>query len=322
MRRVCSAAIALAVIGGCATALAFGIGSCHTCARKGHSHESDTPWLALHSRVVLVPPLQGGWGGWCVVIGSDLGCGGTRVKDRPIRVEGWSGGFMSEGSSYTRGWAITAPEVAFVSVTDGPRFPTHRESALPDHLRAMAVELRLKSGQLQPGVQLPTPQLTPFNIVGGAIPQRPMRGVPLNVQLPVTLWHAPARAPRNAICQITAHKFHSLKTIGGSVMTTLITYPVSFGHPYISCASTQYRVGGTTLRGSVLLDDLHPGSYPAGLPGMRRVPGLRDIFSAPGAEGEMIARRISGAWLVVDGGGHGLAVRLQILRQLRAAIRL
>jgi hypothetical protein len=73
----------------------------------------------------------------------------------------------------------------------------------------------------------------------------------------------------------------------------------------------------------VLLDVSHPGSTPPSLPGMQPLAGHPGIFEAPGAEGERAARRIPGAWLVVEEEDRiGLRVPVELLEHLRATIHL
>jgi hypothetical protein len=54
---------------------------------------------------------------------------------------------------------------------------------------------------------------------------------------------------------------------------------------------------------------------------MEPVPGHTDIYQAPGPEGELLGRRIAGAWLVVEK-GQGLQQRLGFLEHLRVELEL
>jgi hypothetical protein len=55
---------------------------------------------------------------------------------------------------------------------------------------------------------------------------------------------------------------------------------------------------------------------------MTPLPGVPNVFNAPGAiEGDLTAERRPGAWLVVAG-GSGPAQRLAVLRHLVANVRL
>jgi hypothetical protein len=77
------------------------------------------------------------------------------------------------------------------------------------------------------------------------------------------------------------------------------------------------------LRAAVLLDALQLGITPPPLPDMRPIAGHPGIFAAPGSQGETVARRIRGAWLVVEEqDGIGLRVPVELLEHLRATIHL
>ncbi len=330
MRRglcVVVSAIAIAVAGG--AALAIGASGCGGCSQgkrtqvAGKPRGAGLPWVAVDSPVALVPPLQGGSAGWCVIDEEEaLGCKGTRFKKGPIVAEDWTGQFGGQAPNITRGWAITSPEVVAVSLADGRRFPTHAEAALPNHLRAVVLELTLKAGEPQPGRQLPLPQLKPLAATGRMIPQHATAGLPFKIELLGTQWRSPGSPPADGVCQIATAGVAGLTAEGGVVLTKLVPYRSPLGRPFLSCASTVYRLDQGVIRSSVLVDARHPGTTPAALPGMKPMPGKQSIFVAPGAEGKILARRIPHGWLVVDG-DYGRAARLAIvLEHLSATIRL
>jgi hypothetical protein len=70
---------------------------------------------------------------------------------------------------------------------------------------------------------------------------------------------------------------------------------------------------------NVLLDAAHPGSTPALLPAMQPLAGHPGVFRGPGVEGETIARRIPGAWLLVAK-GKGLQQRLLVLSHIHVSV--
>jgi hypothetical protein len=84
--------------------------------------------------------------------------------------------------------------------------------------------------------------------------------------------------------------------------------------------------GETDLTAAVLLDAAHPGATPARLPDMKPLPGHAAIFEAPCSVGVMVARRIAGAWLVVEEGGEDATSDwqqpLRLLEHLRATVHL
>jgi hypothetical protein len=91
------------------------------------------------------------------------------------------------------------------------------------------------------------------------------------------------------------------------------------GREFVGCVDTSYLLDGWPIEASVLLDAEHPGPSPAALPGVRPLRGHAGMFHGPGVEGEAVARRISGGWLVVDK-GENLVQRLALLEHLRATV--
>jgi hypothetical protein len=63
------------------------------------------------------------------------------------------------------------------------------------------------------------------------------------------------------------------------------------------------------LTAAVLLNAADPGATPPPLPGMKPLQGHPGLFEAPGPSGEMAARRIPGAWLVVGEGTYAGSFR-------------
>jgi hypothetical protein len=69
-----------------------------------------------------------------------------------------------------------------------------------------------------------------------------------------------------------------------------------------------------------VLNAAHPGARPEQLHDFKPMPGHPGAFEAAGWTG-LVARRIPGAWIVVEG-GSGLQQRLTVLEHLRASIHL
>jgi hypothetical protein len=90
----------------------------------------------------------------------------------------------------------------------------------------------------------------------------------------------------------------------------------------MSCVDiTYFYLGEHALTAAVLLNASHPGTTPPSLPDMKPLAGHPGIFEAPDSQ-EMAARRIPGAWLVVEeNDGIGLRVPAELLKSLRATIR-
>jgi hypothetical protein len=270
------------------------------------------------AEVLLVPPIQGGSSGWCLVVVDDsFGCGGLQVPDSAIFTEAWGGEGTPGGSELIEGSAVTTSTVAAVSINGGAPIPTRTESALPVGLRAVAVEIHRRTGPSP----TPLPHFTPLNASGEVIPQPSGQPQYASVDLPGTRgWKHPAQVAQGA-CRLTAAGLTRLSAQWGAVLTRISPYTGSVGRPFISCISTEFYLNNWPLLAGVLLDGGHPGTAPASLPAMSPLPGHPGIFVAPGAEGQMAARRIPKAWLVVDG-GKDLTQRLTLLQHLRATIHL
>ena len=307
-----------ALLGACGSAAAHHNQACAGCAATvsvpaavHHGH-----WEAVSRPVVLVPALQAGDGGWCVTLGHPDGCKAGLVEKGPILVESWSAQAVGSSMWTAEASAITEPSVAAVSL-ERSRFLTRRAPQLPDHLRALVVRKTFTRSEGSPTAQRLPPRLRPLSASGRPIPQHGGGGEPLLYSLPVETWRAPGGPPPSAICQIRATGPTPLFAAeGGSVVTRLVPGPTALGNPFVSCASTRYN--DALLRASVLLDARHPGSTPAALPGMLPLRGHPGIFIAPGAESQMLARRVPHAWLVI--GGYNVVASVKLLEALTATV--
>jgi hypothetical protein len=108
----------------------------------------------------------------------------------------------------------------------------------------------------------------------------------------------------------------------GEVATRIRSYPQLIGHPLLACASITYiNHEENHLQAALLLNAVHPGAKPPDLPEMEPLAGHPGLFEAPGSGGEIVARRIPGAWLVVQEVDEiGLTVPLEILKHLHARV--
>jgi hypothetical protein len=258
--------------------------------------------------VLLVPEVSAGQAGWCMVrvSATEAGCAVAR-SHRGILAESW----VSDGpGSPATGYALTASSVHTVGVGELTGIATHREAALPDSLRAVVVELPQ------------APSAMRFVAEGDTTPSREDRNGPLQVTVPSESVTS-ARQSHRGVCGLTATSLPGLVAKGGTVVTRVKPLHGLAGTGFLSCVSMSYDLDGWPLVGAVLLAAGDPGSAPPMLPAMRPVPRRANTFTAPGAErpgaeGELLASRIRGAWLVVSGGQ--LAQRLTLLSHLRATI--
>jgi hypothetical protein len=284
------------------------------------SSGEDRSLISADQEVLLVPQVNAGWTGWCVISvnGSVGGCPPGK-SHLPIIAESWSsGGPPRETESY----AVTTSQVAAVSFDDEPPVPTHAEAELPNGLRAVVLEIHGRSLLEERGS---VPRFTPLNAKGETI--RPSRSVSsrlLGIEVPTRSLGNPAH-PTSGPCRMTTEHLRDLSVGGGSVISQVRSYSGLIGKGFLSCASTSYNLDGWPLLAGMLLNAGHPGSAPRSLLGMKPLKGHPGIFQAPGPEGlepdgGMIARRVHGAWLVIT--RAKLPQRLALLAHLRATIHI
>jgi hypothetical protein len=290
-----------------------------------------------NSHVLLVPALQGGTAGWCLATGYETttegssGCGEvTTTLTGPIFAEPG----CDESETGIHLYALTTSEVAAVSVYGGTPIPTTTNTTLPDGLRAAAVEVLRHNGH--PSVGWRCPRMTPLDANGKSIHDTGKEGTQLRFaqRLPGTKrwdrgvpgehpgWNA--RRPAHGACELTAMRLpRETSARWGSVATVIRPEKGLVGQALMSCVDiTYFYLREHALTAAMLLDASHPGATPPPLPGMKPLAGHPGIFEAPDAQ-EMAARRIPGAWLVVEeNDGIGLRVPVELLESLRATIRL
>jgi hypothetical protein len=290
-----------------------------------------------NSHVLLVPELRGGRAGWCLATGyatrteGSSSCGEiTTTSTGPI----FAGQGCEEDETRIDTYALTTSEVVAVSVAGGMPIPTTTNSTLPDGLRAAAVEVLRHNGR--PSSRLRCPRMTPLDADGKPIWDTGKRAARLRFakRLPGTKewdrgvpgehpgWNA--RRPTHGACELRATRLpRETSARWGSVATVIRPEKGLIGQALMSCVDiTYFYLGEHALTAAVLLDASHPGATPPPLPGMKPLAGHPGIFEAPDSN-EMAARRIPGAWLVVEEEDDiGLKVPVELLESLRATIRL
>lgn len=291
----------------------------------GTAHPRYVARAAPHGRVQLVPVLQGGEAGWCMATETktategSAGCAEPTTSTGPIFAE-------SCNASKTRIdlYAITKEEVASVSVAGSASVRTVADPTLPGGLRSVAVEVLRRKGR-----PAPCPHLTAFGRDGKAIRTHGGRGAPLAINVaPARSWQQPTQPPQGA-CKLTAGSLEKARSVWGEAASGEVATQVKPTHQllapgFLSCAHAVYFYREEdALNTAVLLDASRPGATPPNLPGMKRLPGRPGMYEAPGAEGRRVARRIRGAWLIVEeSDGLGTQVPADLLEQLSATIRL
>jgi hypothetical protein len=321
----------------CALALAAG-GSIAVATTTGGGMTPRLTAVAGAGEVVLVPPRNAGVGGWCLTeLGGPEGGktgGECRANERSIVGGPFQGPIIAESGNrfavikgvsspvVMRVVALTAAPVAAVSFKGHKRIATHASALLPDHLRGAIVELRGRaSGHPLRFPRFPRGHLIAWSRSGKPIPQTFASGPPLTFGTPVSSWSNGASA-RRGVCDISASGVAGLEQRSGSVVSEITPHVDVLGREFLNCAQSSYLLNGKwPFEAYVLLDAAHPGTTPAPLPGMRSLAGHRGLFIGPGPESGELARRISGAWLLVSA-GEDTAQRLTLVEHLHATLHL
>lgn len=313
--------------------LACAVAACGSDARSRAASRLHGNVKAVHVPVVLVPQFEPGHAGWVATFTWALLEGGERsggelfYARRPMMSKSWG----TEGPPMiTYGMAIVEPRVTAVAVDRlvvpvdprHPKFtpvpgvgvlPTYGEPGLLG-LRVVAVEI-LGAPKTVRG-RVDGPLFLPLDSKGHVIPFGPVPPSPESSVEPVVNSHGEL-PEKGHLCHVGSRS-GGARPFASQVVTALKPQLDIFGGGFISCARAEYKVGGGTVVAVVLVDARMPGVRPPGLPGMRPVPGHAGVFDSPGLEGQVLARRIKGGWLVVE--GHTLKQREEIFDQVEGTV--
>jgi hypothetical protein len=279
--------------------------------------------VASRAEVVLLPVIGAGEGGWCMTTRGTIGCPTihTPTFRGPIVVEDWS---AHSPPPIDEGIVLTTSEVVAVSLEGGAPVPTRAESVLPDRLRAAIIELHGGSGRKAVGIPLPLAfphaHFVAWNSKGQQIPRTGAVASPLSFALPTQSWQ-PGESSRPGICGVDVSGVPGLIFTGGSALTTVTPHMDVRGREFVDCVRMSYTLGTWPLEVDVLIDAARPGSAPGPIALMRPVAGRRGVYEGSGVDGEMVARRIPGAWLLV-GKGDGRRQRLELLDHVHTHLHL
>jgi hypothetical protein len=272
-----------------------------------------------HYEVFLTAPVHAGSVGWCLVQttsnGGGFACPVTLTPRRPILNESWGG---SGPPPVSHGLILTSNEVAAVAINGGIPIPTRTEPGLLYGLRTVLLEADRASLTELFGHGLP--QLTPLNTSGQTLTQPTTRPRPTGYDLQTSSWKRPGH-PKQGACALSATHVRGLTARWGRVLRRIHAIRGLAGRPFLSCADTEYFLQSWPLDVGIVLDATDPGVPPAPLPLMKPAAGHPEYYQAPGGNGKVLARRIHGAWLLVEG-GNGLAQRFVVLSHIRATIHL
>jgi len=160
------------------------------------------------------------------------------------------------------------------------------------------------------------PEVVAFDTKGSPLNQ-PEASLTSSVELDDVFWQRPSRPPRGP-CRLDGTQLPGLTAQWGHVARRIRPFADLLPPALVSCIDTEYHLDNWPLDAAVVLNAAHPDEPPKPLHDFQPVPGHPTDFQGP-AWHHMVARRIPGAWLVVEG-GRDLQQRLTVLEHLRASI--
>jgi hypothetical protein len=286
---VLAAALAL---GGTATATAvLTLGGEPSPPLKGRVPGSSAG-AARDYTVLLRPDLRVGAAGWCSTValrtrrgplGAGSGCGPALQASYPQI----AGGGMTVSPTRVLSYWIVDRRVAAVRLGDGTRIVPRADVGLPFGWRAVVAFVGTRRGRM-PASALTADLIGADGRVLLADASRTAdapRGVPSLPAREVDAHDPPARP-----CAIEHRDLPHLAALDQSIVNGALAQPVdASGRPLRTCSAALFRLDGARLRAAVLVAARDPTRPAADLP-RAYVPALAS------------ARRVEGAWLVVDGG--------------------
>ncbi|WCB92057.1 hypothetical protein DSM104299_00739 [Baekduia alba] len=251
----------------------------------------------------LSPDLRVGQVGWCTSLvfafghggsGVARGCGPAAPRDAAqIAGGGIVSGLTNRGRDVE--FRIVDRRVAAVLLPDGRRVVPRADPRLPFGWRAVVAFVPRHHDRA------PRAALTLLDAhdrpIGG--PSRPTtdRSPAATAALP-TVRVDPRDPPRRS-CAIAHAPLTHLSALTQTIVGVALTRRVDVnGRAFRTCAVAVFRLGGVQLRAAVLTDAAGPHRTAAPLPGASPIPGH---LGASTASGNLTARRIGTAWLVVFG---------------------
>jgi hypothetical protein len=268
--------------------------------------------------VRLLPGLEGGWDGWCLSVRTSAQqstrCGIAPTTREQIGYESWEAGGRG-----TRGIALLNAPAEAVAVDDaGAAEGAVAVPGVPG-VSAAVVEIAAPFPAQSQWFDEFEPVYRGMRSSGSRGFSAPEHAY--TAGLAAVSWRAPQPPPKGA-CSISAAGLAGLKPRFGHVVTSVPPTLDIAGVGFVSCIDTEYSLAHSSLDAAVLLSAAEPGSVaPVSLPGATPVPHHPSLFTAPGWNGQILARRVGNAWLAVEGGA-GLRERVKVLLHLRTSVHL
>jgi len=272
--------------------------------------------VGAQGEVRLVPGLEGGWVGWCMVVRTST----YRAARCPVAPRQQAIGYESweAGGSGTRGIALVTAPIEAVAVDEAGTATVAAPVSGVTGVSAALVEIPVPFPAKSSWFDEFEPVLHSTRSSGGRGRSAPQRDY--SASLPASVWQAPSLPPAG-VCSLTASHRSGLTPRFGHVVTSLAPTPGLAGGGFASCIDTEYSFARCSLDAAVLLAAAAPGvAVPGALPGAAPVHHHPGLVSAPGWNGQVLARRVGDAWLAVEG-GSSLRQRIEVLAHLRASVQ-
>jgi hypothetical protein len=243
-------------------------------------------------RVLLVPDLDAGSAGWCIAEPAGGGCA-TEPITEPIVSQQWS---SSGPPNQTEGTALTTSSATSVNV-GGADVPTRREAGLLKGFRVVTLRIPGYSLEGRPASQ--KPRFVGQDAAGHELATHDSSVRLATLEMPTV--NTPASIdPSSAGCRIGVNQNMRLRITSQTALRRVRAQQGLVSGAMMACVTAEIKDDGAALRAALLLDAREPGTAPQALPAMRKISGM-DAFEAPIVEGEIVARRVAHAWLVVSG---------------------
>jgi hypothetical protein len=275
----------------------------------------------LHYDISVVPDLEPGDAGWCsyprfwhpgrphqaTEIGAGT-CAPALAGNPPVILGGGENALL---------WTIVSPQVAGVRV--GPQGVIRPRSSprLPNGWRAVVTFTTAFNPTSNPP-RTPLPELIPLDRAGHRIPLGDVRSLAA-----VPLRNVDPNHPPNGTCAIGGAHVAGLTRQWEVVATALPHFGSSVANGALfACAHSWYlsAPNAPAISAAILLNARYPEQPAPPLPDLHptATPGV--FTEDGGSAGDITARRIGRAWLVVQGGTP--RTRANLLENLAGAVRI
>jgi hypothetical protein len=287
--------------------------------------------------------------------GGASGCGSGPTVAEPFidaDVVGGSGGREGRHFSYQVAYYLTAPQVAAVRASPTLTILTRPEPRLPDGYRVAVGFPQVQHGGSAQAIGAFDPVALAAN--GRELATRRLPGGTPWVPDPTVSWQRSPRVGLHTLfaiprfagrtrgqrvlvrhsaptgpCAIDSSRLPGAQQQLGNVVLQVRPVPHVIGRAYLSCIDTVITLRGWAVDVALLLDARHPGTSPAPLPGATPVAGHPGVVNEQsGIFGDITARRVGDAWLVVESSSRlalrtsALPQRLAVLEALHTCVRL